>query len=116
MADGLEIREYTGEGYRRVFEFGAWTVAILNRNAEFTKNTYVEAHLLTDEVFVLLRGSATLYIGAEREPVKMEPRKLYDVKAGTYHSIEVSPDASVLICENRDTCRDNSRYIPVKPE
>ena len=113
MPDGLEIKEYTGEGYRRAIEFGSWTVAFLNRNAEFTKNTYVEAHRLTDEVFVLLRGSATLYIGAEREPVKMEPCKLYNVKAGTYHSIEVSADASVLICENRDTCRGNTDYIPL---
>ena len=113
MAEGLDILEYTGEGYRRVVEYGAWTVAILNWNGEFDKNTRIEAHMLTDEVFVLLRGRATLFIGENREAVEMEPCKLYNVKAGVYHSIEVSRDASVLIAENRDTCRGNTRYAPI---
>ena len=91
MAKGLDILEYSGDGYKRAVEYGSWTVAFLRSCPEFEKNTYMEAHLLTDEVFVLLGGGATLYIGKEREPVVMEPQ--------------------VLICENRDTCRGNTEYI-----
>jgi len=111
MAEGLEIKEYTGDGYKRVIEYGSWTVAFLNWCPEFEKNTYIEAHLNTDEVFVLLAGSATLYMGEEREAVVMEPCKFYNVKAGVFHSITVSRDARVLIAENRDTGKANSRYI-----
>ena len=111
MAEGLDILEYQGDGYKRAVEYGSWTVAFLRSCPEFEKNTYMEAHLLTDEVFVLLGGGATLYIGKEREPVVMKPCRLYNVRAGTFHSIEVTPDAQVLICENRDTCRGNTDYI-----
>ncbi|MBO4501154.1 MAG: hypothetical protein J5760_02835 [Clostridia bacterium] len=111
MAEGLEIKEYSGEGYRRMVEFGPWTVAFLNWCPEFEKNTYIEAHLNTDEVFVLLAGQATLYMGEKREPVIMEPCRMYNVKAGTFHSIEVSRDARVLIAESSDTGKANSKYI-----
>ena len=114
MPEGLEIREYGGEGYRRAVEFGEWTVAFLRWKPEFGRNTYIEAHRLTDEVFVLLKGRGTLYIGTGREPVEMEPCRLYNVKAGVFHSIEVSRDAEVLICENRNTCRDNTDYLTLQ--
>ena len=111
MTEGLEIKEHLGEGYKRVIEYGEWTVAFLNWCREFEKNTYMEAHLKTDEVFVLLTGKATLYMGKDREKVEMEPLKAYNVKAGVFHSIEVSRDARVLIAESRDTGRANSEYI-----
>ena len=114
MAKGLDILEYSGDGYKRAVEYGSWTVAFLRYCPEFEKNTYMEAHLLTDEVFVLLKGRATLYIGTGREPVEMEPGRLYNVQAGVFHSIEVSRDAEVLICENRNTCRDNTDYLTLQ--
>ena len=43
----------------------------LNHGPRVEKATYLERHLLTDEVFVLLTGEATLLIGkdAVREPL-----------------------------------------------
>ena len=111
MPKGLEIREYTGEGYRRAVEYKTWTVAFLNWCPEYEKNTFIEAHTKTDEVFVLLTGKATLYIGREREPVEMEPCKCYNVTAGTFHNIVVSRDARVLVAENSDTCDANTEFI-----
>ena len=111
MAKGLEVKEYTGEGYRRVVEYKTWTVAFLNWCPEYEKNTFIEAHTKTDEVFVLLTGKATLYIGREREPVEMEPCKFYNVTAGTFHNIVVSRDARVLVAENSDTCDANTEFV-----
>lgn len=108
--DGLEIKEYTGEGYDRTHIFKSWCVAFLNQNQEYIKNTYVERHTETDEVFVLLKGTATLYIGKEHEGVEMEPCKIYNVTVGTWHNIECSADASVLIAENSDTDASNTDY------
>ena len=50
-------------------------------------------------------------IGEEREAVTMEPCRLYNVRAGTWHNIRVSRDARVLILENSDTGKQNSEYI-----
>lgn len=62
------------------------------------------------EVFVLLKGEATLFIGKERIPVKMEPCKIYNVTVGIWHNIVCSEDASVLIAENSDTNKSNKEY------
>ena len=111
MAQGLEIKEFTGRGYKGVHVFKEWRVAFLTQDREYTKNTYIERHLESDEVFVLLKGKATLFIGKDREPVEMEYNKIYNVTAGTWHSIECDEEASVLIVENDDTVKENSEYI-----
>lgn len=111
MPDGLEIREFSGRGFKRVHVFNAWSLAFLTQDDEYTHNTYIERHMETDEVFVLLKGKATLYIGEDREPVAMEINKLYNVTAGTWHNIVCDEDASVLVIENSDTDKTNTEYI-----
>ena len=110
---GLEILEYGGKGYDRTMHFGEWRVAFLNWAEKFDKGSDfpAERHLLTDEVFVLLAGSATLYIGAELAPVRLEPEKLYNVWAGVWHKVAVSRDAKLLIVENHSTGPENSEYM-----
>lgn len=111
--EGLEILEYGGKGYDRTMHFGEWRVAFLNWAEKFDKGSDfpAERHLLTDEVFVLLAGSATLYIGAELAPVWLEPEKLYNVWAGVWHKVAVSRDAKLLIVENHSTGPENSEYM-----
>jgi hypothetical protein len=52
----------------------------------------------------------------ELYPQKMEPGKLYNVKRGSWHTILLSPDASILLVENRDTGIGNTDYSPLQPE
>lgn len=111
LPEGLEIADYNGEGYDRTLVYNTWCVAFLNYADRFDKITYLERHLLTDEVFVLLQGTAELLIGKKSETVKMEPFKIYNVKAGVWHAIRVSRDAKVLIVENSDTTKENSEYL-----
>jgi len=111
----MEIVEHTGEGYKRMVNGPLWTVAALNYAERFDARNLVrlERHLLTDEVFVLLQGEATLVVGLGLERVKMEPCKAYNVKAGEWHHILVTPGTRVLIAENSDTCKDNTEYKEV---
>ena len=111
IPEGLEIKEYNGEGYNRTHTYGAWRVAFLNHADRFENTTYLERHMLTDEVFLLLGGSAELLIGDRGETVKMEPCKIYNVKAGVWHNIRVSRDAKVLVVENSETGKENSEYL-----
>ena len=108
----IEVLEYTGDGYSKVMSYGAWRVATINYAERFDEKniTRLERHILTDEVFVLLEGSATLISDSGR--YVMEKGKMYNVKAGAWHAISVSRDAKVLIVENEDTCIDNTEYRP----
>ena len=111
-----DIEEYSGEGYKRLVSGAKWTVASLNYAARFDEKNIVELerHNLTDETFVLLAGEATLLVGESVERVKMEPLKFYNIRAGAWHNIVVSPDARVLVAENADTSKDNTEYLDLK--
>lgn len=108
----IEILEYNGEGYNRTMNFETWRVAILNYCERVDEDhfTRMERHLLTDEVFVLLHGSATLVVGESRQRYKMEEGKIYNVKKGIWHHIFLSKDAKVLIVENHNTGLENTEY------
>lgn len=108
--ENLEIYEHLGDGYEPTMHYGAWRVALLNYTEKFDNITYLERHLGTDEVFVLLSGRAMLILGAEKQVVELERERIYNVRRGAWHAIKVTPDARVLIVENHDTCRENSEY------
>lgn len=118
----LEIRDYTGEGYRPLIDYGAWRVAILRYIDELLPQNIgkLQRHDETDEVFVLLSGRCLLFIaeGADQSDrvgeihaQDMHPLKLYNIKRGTWHTHTLGADATVLIIENRDTGPGNSPEI-----
>lgn len=113
MTDGLEILRCEGEGYHRVVDGPKWTVAALDYAERFDEKniTCLERHNLTDETFVLLDGTATLLIGERAERVPLEPLTCYNVKAGTWHNIIVTPGTHTLIVENSDTGLANTDYL-----
>ena len=92
-------------------QFEQWQVAYLGYCERFASLTGMERHMLTDEVFVLLQGKAVLYL--EEAQVEMEQGVVYNVKKGEWHHIVVSPDASVLVVENRNTTLENTERRPV---
>jgi ureidoglycolate hydrolase len=120
----VEIRNYTGAGYQPLIDFASWRVAIMRDSEPYApeKIERVERHVETDEVFVLLAGEVTLFVGdgerhAERlVPQAMEPLKLYNVKRNIWHTILFSRDASVLIVENQDTGPHNTQFAALTPE
>jgi len=112
----LEIRDYTGEGYKPLIDFGAWRVALLRyREDNLPQHIHaMQRHDETDEVFVLLEGHCVLFLGEGEDGIThvlaqdMEPLKVYNVRRGAWHHHTLSPDAVVLIVENRDTTAANS--------
>jgi ureidoglycolate hydrolase len=114
----LEIREYTGDGYKPVVYFEKWRVAYLNSLNEAPPENVneMEKHTETDEVFILLDGKAILFLGEGNEDVTkihaadMEPFKIYNVKKSVWHTITMSEGTRILIVENSDTASHNSAY------
>ena len=120
----IEIKEYTEPGYAPVIDYEAWRVAILNDidELELPNLKTMQKHLFSDEVFVLLKGSCTLFTAGNGEEIgtiqstALEPYKCYNVKKGVWHTHTLTRDSSVLIVENRDTCDDNSPQIVLSDE
>lgn len=108
-----EIFEYSGIGYQKLFHFNQWRVAILNHISELNPEeiTFFQAHLETDEAFVLLEGNAIIYLLNDTnqiDSIKLEKHKIYNIKKGVYHNHVLSIDAKLLIIEEENTSDDNS--------
>ena len=114
--NGLETYEYTGESFKVLLRYEGWRVAMLNHGAPFEEANFfrVEKHHLTDEVFVLLTGNATLVIGETLQKIPMEQNKVYNVKKDVWHHIFTTEGTQVLIVENIETGAENSEYLEVK--
>lgn len=114
--NGLDILEHGGNEFRRLVNNAKWTLASLNWAPRFDESNIVELerHILTDETFVLLNGTATLLVGDKAERVEMAPLKYYNVRAGIWHHIVVSKDARVLVAENANTSKDNTEYLSLE--
>lgn len=118
----LEVREYTGDGYKPLVDHAAWRVALLRFADDMLPRniTCFQRHDDTDEVFVLLQGRCILYLGEGNESIatlyaeEMMPLKVYNVKRGVWHNHTLSRDAVVLIVENKDTGDDNSPLCPLE--
>ena len=111
----LEVLTFDGIGYQPLMHCRDFRVAMLNYHPELLIENIsnFQQHSLTDEAFILLKGSCTLFIAEEAaceniHAVPLEPYKIFNVKQGVYHTHTLSEDASVLIVEADDTCDDNS--------
>lgn len=121
--DMLVVREYTGEGYLPMIDYGGWRIAILRYAEKQTPHNLrrMQRHNLTDQVFVLLSGRCILFIGEGEEKVnaiyaqEMQPLKLYNVKQSCWHTQTLNPDATVLVVESRETTAKNSPEIDLDP-
>ena len=110
----VQIGEHNGEGYSRVVEYDNWTAALINYAPRFDEKNfeYVERHNKTDEVFILIEGTATLILGEvdNLQHLSMEKFKFYNIKKGKWHNIFLKENAKVIIVENSDTGKENTEY------
>ena len=116
----IEVTDFPEKDYEPLVDYEGWRVAVLAycENTRMERITTMQKHLETDEVFVLIRGNATLYTAGNGdeigkiEAMSLQPRKVYNVKKGIWHNHVLDEEGIVLIVENQDTCDDNS---PIKP-
>ncbi len=116
----LEVFNWQGVGYQPFVFEEHWQVAILNWEPIFDLENAkeVEAHRGTDEVFVLTRGSALLFVGKENglRCEEMQPGAIYNVTRGTFHNLLATRDASWIIVETRDTDLNDTTTRPLTPQ
>ncbi|MDE5419502.1 hypothetical protein L3049_16030 [Labilibaculum sp. DW002] len=114
MKDIKLMQEYRhkGEGFSPLYISGEWQVAQINyiQNQEIGNIKSLDIHFKTDELFVLLKGSAIL-IAAERkdnnfvsyEMTFMKEGIVYNIPKMVWHNIALLEDAEVLIFEDKNS-------------
>ncbi len=112
----MEKYTFNGEDFKAVFTTDKWKIGLLRYSERFSDFKVLERHLCTDEVFVLLEGSAVLYIKKEDgsiEQTEMEKNTVYNVPQNEWHHIVVSEDATVMVVENSDTSKENTERVTI---
>lgn len=105
---------WEGEGYRPLVACRDWLVALMNWEPRFDLANVgqVERHNRTDEVFVLTHGRGILFVDTDEsiQAIDMETGVIYNVTAGTWHSVIGTRESSWLIVESNDTDAQNTDY------
>lgn len=114
--NGVETIGFPKEDYMPLKDYEEWRVAVLKycENTRLENIDWMQKHLLTDEVFVLLAGQCTLLLGGcgdipeEFKTVEMKAHRIYNIKKGYWHNHVLDEEGEVLIVENRNTSDENS--------
>lgn len=117
----IDVYEFNGPGYQKLFDYNDWRLAILNYIDELEPNNIVffQAHHKTDEAFILLEGDAIIYtINQQKELVStsLVKNKIYVVKKDVYHSHVLTKNAKLLIVEEKNTTNENSSLLKLSAE
>ena len=100
-----------GSGFDSAHEFESWKIAYITSAEQYGDLKVVKRHTQTDEVFILINGSATLYTADGDnflETTVLEKEKLYVVEKNTWHHLKVSEDALLIVIENSNTTKENT--------
>ena len=106
-----------GSGFQPALRTERFLCAFISYAAQYAygKITAMKRHLTSPEVFVLLRGRATLITMESDKAVpditELEPGKTVCVKAGAWHYLAVSEDALVFVTENNDVSAQNTETL-----
>lgn len=119
----IEISRCTSEGYSPLSIHDGWQVAYLTTVEQHQLDDLVnmEVHEQTDELFILLKGSAVLLSADYEEEQKfqavgMEPFVMYNIPQGVWHNIAMAPDTLLLIAEKDGTHLNDVQYMPFSKE
>ena len=102
----MQKYSFNGEDFKAVMQFEGWKIGLLRYSERFSKFDRLERHLLSDEAFILLEGSATLYTDSER--VEMQKCVVYNIPKKEWHHVMVSRNATVMVVENSDVNEVNT--------
>ena len=107
-----EILKPEKDGFNTIFKSDTWQIASIKYSKEYSKENFksMKRHLTSDEIFVLVKGSATLYTVEEGKLIttEVEKEKVYCVCKNTWHYLVVSKDALLIVTEDSDMKPEDS--------
>ena len=122
----IEKAQFEDEGLNLVFDKGEWVVGIKNYKPANDIDTLkvLERHNLTDEQFVLLKGTCVLIAvnddnGDELSYTveKMEQGAVYNIPSGIWHTTIMEKGTKMILIEKSSTSMENSDLLDLtKPQ
>lgn len=114
-----KIKCFEGEGYKPVWDYNQWRVAVLlpDVSNDFMTFKSFGKHNTTEELFVLLEGEAYMVLGGKEEQatnleiLPLKKNRIVVVEEKEWHLVLLKENAKVLIVENVDTSNSNSMEI-----
>ncbi len=105
----------TKSGFDKVFDNTNFKCAFITHSPDYSYGEVkvMKRHNLTDEIFVLLTGKAVMLTLADNvfTETALQENTAYNVKAGTWHYLAITEDASVFVTENADTSALNTDVL-----
>jgi hypothetical protein len=122
MIPGVQVEDIRKSGWHvPIKDGGGWMAAFMNGDQQGWKlPDKIERHSETDEVFMLLEGSATLGLAGNQETpgqlscLPMKPLVLYNVLNRFWHTCAFGPESRVLIIERSGTGKANTVKLPLE--
>ena len=103
------------KGFNSVFKSDSWQIATITYDKGYSKEgfNHMKRHLTTDEVFTLINGSAILHTVEDEKfvDINVQKGKIYCVHKGTWHYLEISHDAVLMVVENKDLLPEQSERM-----
>ena len=111
----IEIHAIEKSGFSEQVTFEGWKTAFVTYSEDYGELHRMKRHLESDEVFVLIRGTATLYTleGDSVLETPMEIGKTYNVKKATWHHVRLASDGMGYIVENSNTTKENTEVLEI---
>ena len=113
----IEKYIHNGIGYNPVFIREGWQVAKLNPlpGHGLDEIEKVEVHNATDEIFILIQGTAVLIAANIEEEIqfetqRMQPGVIYNIPKQQWHNIAMEKGAELIIVENDNTHLHDCMY------
>ena len=111
----IEINNTYTPGFCGMTESDTWKVVFVTPAPVYGPLQEMKRHNDTDEVFVLIRGTATMYTLENDQVVSfpMEPDTVYNIRKGTWHHLHLQPDAFLIAAENSNISIQNTERMPI---
>lgn len=109
------------DGFETIFQNDAFKCAFISPSDQYSygKIKLMKRHNDSDEVFVLMEGSAVLLTKDDDSDYQVTPLQqkiAYNVTKGTWHHLAVSDDALVFVTESGSMLKENTQSIDVEAE
>ena len=111
----IEINNTYTPGFCGMTESDTWKVVFVTPAPVYGPLQEMKRHNDTDEVFVLIRGTATMYTLENDQVVSfpMEKETVYNIRRGTWHHLHLQPDAFLIAAENSKMSPQNTERMPI---
>ena len=111
----IEAVEKHCSGFYPMLCTDKWQVAYITYSDAYGELKELKRHMTTDEVIILIHGSADLYTYENDRVtcIKMKKDVIYDIKPATWHHIKISKDALLIVVEDSGITKESTERMVV---